>query len=58
MKVEEIKDKAKTMGIKPGKMKKVDLVRAIQHAEGNTECYNSGNVATCGQDQCLWREDC
>lgn len=58
MKVEEIKEKAKTMGIKPGKMKKSDLVRAIQQAEGNTECYNSGKVDTCGQDQCLWREDC
>jgi hypothetical protein len=58
MKMDEIKEVAKGLGIKPGKMKKVDLVREIQSAEGNEVCYNSGNKDVCGQDECAWREDC
>jgi len=58
MKIDEIKVLAKEKGVKAGKMKKAELIQAIQRAEGNEECYNSGNAATCGQEQCLWREDC
>jgi len=58
MKIDEVKVLAKEKGVKAGKMKKAELIQAIQRAEGNEECYNSGNAATCGQEQCLWREDC
>ena len=58
MKMEEIKEVAKNLGIKPGKMKKGDLIREIQKAEGNDPCYNSGRVDVCGQSQCAWRDDC
>lgn len=58
MKMEEVKEVAKGLGIKPGKMKKGDLIKEIQRAEGNEECYNSGKAASCGQDACAWREDC
>jgi hypothetical protein len=58
MKMDEIKEVAKELGIKAGKMKKVDLVREIQRAEGNEACYNSGKVDVCGQDGCAWRSDC
>ena len=58
MKIEEIKEIAKQHNIKTGKAKKSDLVRTIQHAEGNEQCFDSGKVAQCGQERCAWREDC
>ena len=58
MKLEEIKEIAKQFNIKAGKAKKSDLVRTIQLVEGNEECFNSGRATLCGQDTCLWREDC
>lgn len=58
MKIQEIKEIAKERGVKVGTMKKADLVKAIQRAEGNEDCFAAGKAATCGQDQCLWREDC
>jgi hypothetical protein len=58
MKLDEIKEIAKRHNIKAGKMKKADLVRAIQLAEGNEVCFDTGQAETCGQQACLWREDC
>jgi hypothetical protein len=58
MKLEEIKEKAKQYDIKAGKLKKADLVRAIQHAENNEVCFETGTADNCGQDACLWREIC
>lgn len=58
MKIDEIKQIAKQHHIKLGKMTKSDLVRAIQVAEGNTPCFGSKNSSVCGQNNCLWREDC
>jgi len=58
MKLDEIKEIAKQYNIKTGKMKKADLIRAIQQAENNDVCFESGKAETCGQSACLWREDC
>lgn len=58
MKLEEIKEIAKQHNIKVGKLKKAELVRAIQLAEGNDACFESGRSGECGQSACLWREDC
>lgn len=58
MKIDDIKEIAKRHDIKAGKMKKADLVRAIQAAERNEECFATGKAGSCGQEQCLWREDC
>ena len=58
MKIDEIKEIARRHGIKAGKVKKGDLVRSIQNAEGNSPCFASNSVAQCGQTCCLWREDC
>lgn len=58
MKVQEIKEIAVNLGIKPGKMKKADLVRAVQRKEGNEDCYASERAANCDQLECLWRKDC
>lgn len=58
MKVQEIREIAARMGIKAGKMKKAELIRAIQQTEGNEDCFETGRSASCGQDRCLWRGDC
>jgi len=58
MKLEEIREIARQHGIKTGKMKKADIIRSIQEAEGNDQCFDSGKAAVCGQDACLWRQEC
>jgi len=57
MTVKEIKEIAKEKGVVPGKMKKDELIQAIQTEEGNRACFGY-EAASCGQDDCLWREDC
>jgi len=39
-------------------MNRTDLIRAIQRAEGNSECFATTYVNECNQINCLWREDC
>ncbi len=58
MTVTEIRTIAKKMGLKNyGRLKKADLIRAIQRAEGNFDCFET-DPFNCGQWQCLWRDDC
>ena len=58
MRLDDIKEIAKQHNIKTGKLKKADLVKTIQQAEGNEVCFETGQAAVCGQLSCLWREDC
>lgn len=58
VKLEEIKEIAQQRGIKAGKMKKSELVRAIQSAEGNEPCFEAGKAASCDQAGCSWRVIC
>lgn len=57
MKLADIKELAKQRGLRPGKMNKAELIRAIQVHESNLPCFASA-VDFCDQLQCLWREDC
>jgi hypothetical protein len=58
MEMKEIKAIAKMTGITPGKMGKVELIRAIQNKEGNSPCFQSEIATVCGLIDCLWRDDC
>jgi hypothetical protein len=58
MKLEEIKEIAKSAGLTTRNAKKADIIRSIQRNEGNDDCYNTGYANECGQLSCLWREDC
>ncbi len=58
MNMQEIKSIAKKLGVKSGVMKKAELVKAIQSAEGNEACFDTGRSGECGQMACLWKEDC
>lgn len=38
--------------------KKENLIRLIQKAENNESCYNTKKSKTCGQEYCLWKNNC
>lgn len=53
MTVNEIKEIAKRHGIKPGKMKTGDIIRAIQRAENNFDCFGTAYSGECSESACL-----
>jgi len=53
----EIRNKAKGLGIVPGKMKKPELIHAIQTAEGNTPCFGKSG-GQCSHTECCFVNDC
>jgi len=57
MNIAEIKNRARKLGIIPGKLKKDELILSIQKAEGNTPCFGTGTEA-CPYLNCCWRQDC
>ncbi len=58
MKINEVRALAKKRGLpKVPKTKKL-IIQAMQEAEGNNPCYNTGYSSECGQDECLWLPDC
>lgn len=55
--VKQLRDMAKSLEIKnTGKLRKEDLIHAIQLAEGNSDCF--GKIPDCGETNCLFRSDC
>jgi len=58
MTLKEIKDMAKEKGVKAGKMKKDEIIRAIQLAEGNFDCFGTAFSGECSQLDCSWRGEC
>ena len=58
MDIKEIRKIAKNMRVGTKGMRKADLVRAIQRAEGNFDCFGTAVDEECDQESCLWREDC
>lgn len=57
MQMSEVKEKAEELGLQAGRMRKVDLIRAIQNKEGNSPCFQTG-IEVCDQFNCCWRSDC
>lgn len=58
MKLSEIEKKARSVGIKDTwKYSKKDLVKTIQRAEGNFDCFGTAS-GSCNQLTCYWRSDC
>lgn len=58
MKMDEVRARAKQIGVKVSRRTKKDIIRSIQAQEGNSPCYQNRDVADCGQHDCCWREDC
>ena len=57
LKMPEIRKKAKALGIMPGKMKKTELIHAIQIAEGFTPCFGKSG-GQCEYTVCCFMQDC
>jgi len=58
MNVQEIRQIAHLQGIQVDHEDKLKLIRAIQHHEGNFECFGTALQGRCDQANCLWRKDC
>ena len=58
MTLKQIREIAKQKDIKVGNMKKENIIRAIQRAEGNFDCFGTAAAGICDQMNCLWRDDC
>ena len=58
MNFNEIRRMAMDMDINTHRMKKADLIQAIQRAEKNIECFGTERVDYCHEEICLWRTDC
>jgi hypothetical protein len=58
MRFQDIQKMAKGMDINTYRMKKTDMIRAIQREENNIECYGTDRVDICEEEVCLWRDDC
>jgi hypothetical protein len=52
-----VREKARMLNLNPGKMKKADLIRAIQAKEGNFPCFETAKDF-CNQMECCWKSDC
>lgn len=57
MSMPEIRAKAKGLGITAGKMKKTELIHAIQRAEGYTPCFGTSK-GQCPHTACCFMKDC
>ncbi len=57
IKMPEVRKKAKDLGVTPGKMKKTELIHAIQIAEGCTPCFGKSN-GQCERADCCFMQDC
>lgn len=58
MHMQSVRAIAQERGVKPGRLSKVELIRAIQRTEGNSACFATDADGSCPQTECLWREDC
>lgn len=58
MQIQAIRNIAKGHGIPSSKQTKAELIRSIQKAEGNFDCFGSASDGFCDQLDCSWREDC
>jgi hypothetical protein len=57
MTLTQIRDKARSLGVKNySRLRKTELIRAIQEKEGNSPCYQT--FSDCRQHDCLWMPDC
>jgi hypothetical protein len=58
MRFQEIQKMAKGMDINTYRMKKTDIIQAIQRKEENIDCYGTDRVDHCEEQACYWRSDC
>ena len=57
MKMPELREKARALGLLARNLKKADLIHAIQRREGYAPCFGRSNGA-CPHTLCCFRDDC
>ena len=57
MTIKEIRRRAKKLGVNVDTEDKAALVRAIQTAERNPQCFQTGRTS-CSEKACCWMSDC
>jgi hypothetical protein len=58
MKIQEVRVRAKALGLKGTfGLSKAELIRRIQRAEGNFDCFGTASDH-CDQVQCCFKTDC
>lgn len=58
MSMEMVRDIARRRGLTLGKMKKTEMIKNIQRAEGNFDCFGTAVSGYCDQQNCLWLATC
>lgn len=58
MNMKTIRHLAKSLKVETSQLSKSDLIKKIQLAEGNFDCYGSASIGACDQLECAWRADC
>lgn len=58
MNMKHIRHLAKTLKVESSQLSKTELIKKIQLAEGNFDCYGSASSGECDQVDCAWRSDC
>jgi hypothetical protein len=57
MKIRQIRKRVSALGVTLNTTDKVELIRAIQAAEKNPQCFQTGRTQ-CAEVGCCWMEDC
>jgi len=58
MNMHTIRQFAKTLSIDAGKLSKPELIKQIQRAEGNFDCFGTATQGECDQVNCTWQSAC
>jgi hypothetical protein len=58
MKMQEVRELARRLGVKTGGVSKAVAIRRIQEAEGNFPCFGTATGGVCDRHDCAFREDC
>jgi len=59
MNIGEVRERGRRMGVAgTAKLRKGEMIRAIQKAEGNQDCFGANWRFDCQQTDCCWRQDC
>lgn len=59
MNLSDIRERSRELGLsETAKLKKAELIRTIQRAEGNPDCFGAPWRFDCQLLACCWRQDC
>ena len=57
MNIPAIRSVAKAKGVNSAGLKKGEIIRVVQRAEGDFDCFGSAVDGICDQERCAWRAD-